>query len=326
MAKLTVIVPVYSAEKYLHKCVDSILGQDYKDIEVLLIDDGSPDNCPAICDDYAKKDKRVRVIHQANKGIALTRNLGVREANTEYVSFIDSDDFILSGMFSTMIGIMEKEQDIDITVCDINTFFHETEDNLDRKHQNIDNNLAPNEIKEKFLLDLYPNYLANKIYRKNVLNEFNIPKDTLFEDLYIMADIVAKARRIYYVSEGFYCYRQHASTFEKQSKVKKKYGMFMAWSEHERICEKYGFDALRYSRIRTQKAAISLKLINYADPYLNDQQIIFLNKYLSKINISSDLTVKFKFELWALQNMPVAICKWFGQLSILGQKLKSRKS
>lgn len=275
MAKLTVIVPVYGAEKYLSKCIDSILEQDFRDIEVLLIDDGSPDKCPLICDEYAKKDKRVRVIHQDNKGIALTRNIGVREAKSEYVSFIDSDDFILPGMFSTMIGAMEERKNLDITICDVNLFYNDDEKKLIRKYQKIDNELPLNEIKEKFLLDNYPNYLANKIYRRNVLVDFNIPEGTLMEDLYSQAEIMAKARGIYYISEGFYCYRQHKSTFEKQSKVKKKFGMFMAWSEHERVCEQYGFNALAYSRMRAQKAAISLKVINYADPYLNEKQIVF---------------------------------------------------
>ena len=322
MAKLTVIVPVYSAEKYLHKCVDSILGQDYKDIEVLLIDDGSPDNCPAICDEYVQKDSRVRVIHQANQGIALTRNIGVREANTEYVSFIDSDDFILPGMFSKMISIMEERKNIDITICDVNLFYDD-ERKLVRKHQNIDNNLPLKKLQEKFLLDEYPNYLANTIYRRNIMSDFNIPEGTLMEDLYSQAELMAKARGIYYVADGFYCYRQHISTFEKQSKVKKKFGMFMAWSEHERVCEKYGFDALRYSKIRAQKAAISLKLINYADPYLNDKQIVFLNKYLSKIKNNKNLSLKFKIELWALNHLPISVCRYFGYLSILGQKLKT---
>ena len=91
---LSVIVPVYKAEKYLHRCVDSILAQSYTDFELLLIDDGSPDNCGAICDEYAAKDSRVRVFHKKNGGVSSARNLGLDNARGEYVTFCDSDDYV----------------------------------------------------------------------------------------------------------------------------------------------------------------------------------------------------------------------------------------
>ena len=94
MPKITVIVPVYKAEQYLEVCIRSILNQTFKDIEIILIDDGSPDKCPAICDEYAKKDQRIKVIHQKNAGVAVARNEGIRNANGEYITFVDSDDYL----------------------------------------------------------------------------------------------------------------------------------------------------------------------------------------------------------------------------------------
>ena len=99
MNKLTIIVPVYKVERYIEKCIDSILSQDYKDMEVLLIDDGSPDKCPLICDRFAKTDCRVRVIHQKNAGLAEARNVGIRESSTEYIGFVDGDDYISYNMY-----------------------------------------------------------------------------------------------------------------------------------------------------------------------------------------------------------------------------------
>ena len=90
---ISVIVPVYNVEKYLNKCVDSILGQTFRDFEVLLVDDGSPDRCPQICDEYARKDSRVRVFHQPNKGVGAARNLGILNIRGGYLTFLDSDDF-----------------------------------------------------------------------------------------------------------------------------------------------------------------------------------------------------------------------------------------
>ena len=94
MPKLSIIVPVYKVEQYINKCIDSILNQTFTDFELILVDDGSPDNCGKICDEYAQKDERVRVIHKENGGVSSARNLGIDEAKGEYVSFIDPDDWI----------------------------------------------------------------------------------------------------------------------------------------------------------------------------------------------------------------------------------------
>ena len=94
MPKVSVIVPVYKVESYLRKCVDSILGQSFSDFEVILVDDGSPDNCGAICDDYATRDQRVKVIHKINGGLSDARNVGLDAAIGQYICFVDSDDWI----------------------------------------------------------------------------------------------------------------------------------------------------------------------------------------------------------------------------------------
>lgn len=105
--KISVIVPVYKAEKYLHRCVDSILSQTFTDFELLLINDGSPDNSGAICDEYAQKDSRVRVFHKENGGVSSARNLGLRKANGEYITFVDSDDHIEQGYLDIKEDITE---------------------------------------------------------------------------------------------------------------------------------------------------------------------------------------------------------------------------
>ena len=89
----SVIIPIYKVEKYLNRCIDSVLNQSYKDLEVILVDDGSPDKCPEICDEYAKKDKRVKVIHKENGGASDARNYGIKAASGEYLMFLDSDDY-----------------------------------------------------------------------------------------------------------------------------------------------------------------------------------------------------------------------------------------
>ena len=107
---ISVIIPVYKVEKYLNRCVDSVINQTYKNIEIILVDDGSPDNCPKICDDYAKKDKRIRVIHKKNGGVSSARNMGIEKANGEWISFVDSDDWIDELFISKMLEIALKEK------------------------------------------------------------------------------------------------------------------------------------------------------------------------------------------------------------------------
>ena len=114
--KISVIVPVYNTEKYLKRCIDSILAQSYSDFELLLIDDGSTDASPAICDEYATNDSRVRVFHKPNGGVSSARNLGLDNARGEWIAFVDSDDWIESEMLYLFISKAEKT-DSDIVFC-----------------------------------------------------------------------------------------------------------------------------------------------------------------------------------------------------------------
>lgn len=114
---LSVIVPIYKAEKYLKRCVDSILNQTYSELEIILVDDGSPDGCPKICDSYKKIDSRIIVIHQKNSGVSAARNAGLDRASGEYITFVDSDDYIEPQMYSSMMQIAQK-YNCDIVMCD----------------------------------------------------------------------------------------------------------------------------------------------------------------------------------------------------------------
>lgn len=117
MPQLSVIVPVYKAEQYLCKCIKSILDQSFCDLELILIDDGSPDGCPAICDDFAREDERVRVIHQKNAGVSAARNAGLDAAHGEYITFVDSDDHIELNMYNDMMGVASRYC-CDVVMCD----------------------------------------------------------------------------------------------------------------------------------------------------------------------------------------------------------------
>ena len=113
---LSIIVPVYNVENYLPKCIESILAQTFRDFELILVDDGSPDCCPAICDEYAAKDSRIAVIHQQNTGVSVARNAGLDRARGKYIGFVDPDDWIAPEMYEEMIAYIEKSN-ADLAVC-----------------------------------------------------------------------------------------------------------------------------------------------------------------------------------------------------------------
>ena len=114
--KISVIVPVYKVEKYLDRCVESIVNQTYKNLEIILVDDGSPDNCPAICDAWANKDERIKVIHKENGGVSSARNRGIDAATGDYIGFVDSDDWIEPDMYE-LLADNAKKYDADISRC-----------------------------------------------------------------------------------------------------------------------------------------------------------------------------------------------------------------
>ena len=117
MCKVSVVVPIYNVEKYIKQCVDSIRNQTLEDIEIILVDDGSPDNCPQICDDYKKLDNRIKVVHKKNGGLSSARNAGMRVATGEYIGFVDSDDYIEVDMYEKMYNTAKK-YDVDFVMCD----------------------------------------------------------------------------------------------------------------------------------------------------------------------------------------------------------------
>ncbi len=108
MPLISIVVPVYKVEQYLDRCVESLINQTEKDIEIILVDDGSPDNCPALCDEWAKKDNRIKVVHKQNGGLGLARNSGIEAASGKYIGFIDSDDYVKTDMYETLKNAMEK--------------------------------------------------------------------------------------------------------------------------------------------------------------------------------------------------------------------------
>lgn len=217
--KITVIVPVYKTEQFLHRCVDSILNQTYTDLEVILVDDGSPDACPVICDLIAKKDSRVQVIHQKNAGVSAARNTGLRAATGDYLTFVDSDDYLEPQMYYSMMKIAD-EYNCDMVMCDC------TKDYSDHSEPYTHNIPGGFYSKEDLLHTYYPHLLMmeNVEYPPTISNwlclfkrevrspdnglELLYPVGVRFsEDLLFGAQLMRNAKSFFYMKgENLYHY------------------------------------------------------------------------------------------------------------------------
>lgn len=208
---ISVIVPVYNSEKYLKRCIDSILNQTYKAIELILVDDGSPDNCGKICDEYAKKDKRVRVIHKTNAGVSAARNLGLEIASGNYATFVDSDDYIEPEMYSNM---MEKvhQYNCDVVMCDC------IKDFTDHSEIYTHDIRAGFYDKEQLINEYYPHLLMMEnveypatisncltLFNRNKLGNLRYVVGVRYsEDLLFGAQLVYNTDSFYYMKEQAY--------------------------------------------------------------------------------------------------------------------------
>lgn len=204
--KISVIIPVYNVEKYIHRCVDSVLNQTYQNIEVILVDDGSQDRSPVICDEYVQKDSRVRVFHKINGGQSSARNLALDNMTGDYVSFIDCDDYIEQSMLGTLLTSLRSKNG-DVAIC-----------------------LEKRDDEKKFEGDIYRNILEDKIgsqvwrylFKADLFGEIRFCMGRYAEDIALL-DKILYGKKIIYVPERFYNYtydNSQSSSNNKQYKYK----------------------------------------------------------------------------------------------------------
>jgi len=205
MPKISVIVPVYRVEPYLHRCVDSILAQTFSDFELILVDDGSPDNCPAICDEYAKKDNRVVVIHQENGGLSAARNAGIdwafANSNSEWITFIDSDDWIHPEMIERLY-LAAIDNKVSVSVCSyVETDGEEPTISTKELHDEL---LSP----EDFFVTHRVNAIiaCGKLYKKECFEEIRYPVGKIHEDEFTTYKILFEIKTISYINAPLYFY------------------------------------------------------------------------------------------------------------------------
>jgi len=211
--KISIIVPVYNMEKYLEKCLDSIINQSYKNLEIIVVNDGSNDNSQKIIDKYLRKDNRIKSFCKENGGLSSARNFGIEKATGKYICFIDSDDYVNLDMIELMVNKIILENS-DVCICDI---IDETEDGT---INSILKGVNFSELTIENVLISLPS-ACNKIFKKDIFN-IEFPKNKYYEDLGTIPIILSNCSTISYVNEPLYHYIQRSGSIMHQKNYNKK--------------------------------------------------------------------------------------------------------
>lgn len=205
MPKISVIVPVYNVEPYIYRCVDSILNQTFTDFELILVDDGSPDNCGKICDEYAEKDPRIHVIHQENGGLSAARNAGIdwamNNSDSKWITFIDSDDWVHPQMLSMLFNIAEKE-DLLLVLCQYQQQQHQTQYIL---YDNVKYSIKLPELAyiENYSISMIA---CSKLYNKSILKKHRFLVGKLHEDAFFTYKVLFECSKVAIIDFPLYFY------------------------------------------------------------------------------------------------------------------------
>lgn len=294
--KVSVIIPVYNVEKYLKRCIESVLAQDYSQYEIILVDDGSTDSSGKMCDEYESIYSQIRVIHQENKGVGGARNTGVENSKGEYILFVDSDDYIESITLSTLVKKAE-DNDADLvvfnmrTVTDEGKIIRKTNLSLPDGVFNIDG------CKELFFATISA---WSKLYKSTIFkcNNIKFPDRYWFEDVWIAFDVFLSAKRVVRCDDILYNYVMRGGSIMNSKNITRSLEIIKAFDnvkknmQSKNVWEKY-HDEIEYVAINNIYIGTSIRILLYdtKSKYMDDirkymddnYQLFYKNKYLSKI-------------------------------------------
>lgn len=286
--KISIIIPVYKVEEFLDDCVQSVIGQTHKNTEIILVDDGSPDNCPAMCDAWAEKDNRIRVIHKSNGGLSDARNAGLDIATGDYISFVDSDDWILPKMYEKMLLVMQLEH-ADICACNIRSCYPDHEEEWGCKEYAVGNS---EQILDMLYSDTkYPVSAWNKLYKRECWKELRFPVGKICEDAFTTYQLVHNAEHIAQIPEAFYCYRIRPQSIMTSAFTIKRMDEEEAWKANYQFVKTH-YPALykKAFRFYLQKVHVLIRTISREQREEYSQQF----RYLKKIMKTNMMFMVFK--------------------------------
>lgn len=289
---VSIVVPVYNVEKYLKRCVDSIINQSYNNIEILLVDDGSTDSSGKICDDYLKKDSRIKVIHKQNGGLSDARNFGIDKSTGDYLSFIDSDDWIEKDMIMNLFNSIINEKS-DISICRRYRVYDNQEKNVE-SFQTFPKSCAFNNIDGLNYLMSFCGYdmsVCDKMFKSSLFYDVRFPFGKTCEDSFTTYKLFAKANKISYIDKPLYNYYYRVNSITRNKDVNetvitaaKEQFMFIKDNYPENIYAASSFVITAYMSVYNE-FIIRNKICTKINEYKNNSRS-FLRNALKNQNIS----------------------------------------
>lgn len=293
---VSIIVPIYNVEEYLNECINSILHQSYKNLELILVDDGSPDNCGKLCDEYAKSYKNIKVIHRINEGLSSARNAGIDAAEGDYFAFVDSDDCIHPDYLQTLVALA-VEYNADLTCCDYVQGENCVWKNLTKTTITVRN--GDEVIDNMFINDTVITVVWNKLYKRDFFTKLKLryPDGKIYEDMVLTPQILSHTKRMIITNKPLYFYRVRKDSITSSTFSLKKLDMiegiefrilFFKSIKKEKLyyleLEGYIRKLLRFYRIMRKEdkkiyyselSSIKLKMYEIAKKHLFDKNFNF---------------------------------------------------
>lgn len=299
-ALISVIVPAYNVEKYIRKCLDSVCGQTYRNLEIIVVDDGSADGTGAVCDEFAAKDGRVRVLHLENVGVGAARNRGLDCATGELIGFVDSDDWAEPDMFEALCNILVAN-DADISIC---SYFRERKGRTkpmldDGKVRRL---TAKQALGELIRDNTFKNYLWNRLYKRALFDEIRFPECTHYEDVAVMYRLFAAARRLACINRPLYhhVYRVGSivrPTFYDAGSV---FQHFLILVERSRFLRSYDIGLWKLTQSVIAHKGVQLIERSFLDTASSDRNPHIVEACLKELSAigSRHVRLHYRLQLW----------------------------
>ena len=306
---ISMIIPVYNTGKYLESCLDSVCRQSCRDLEILLVDDGSTDKSPALCDSYAVKDPRIRVFHQENRGLSMARNKGLQYASGEYICYVDSDDLLHPDYAETMIGAIRKTG-AEAAKCGMETFPDEAEPFLGGKDQPSLITVSGYGFLENMLDNIWSCNCNGMIYHHSVIEGLTFEKDRLCEDVMYNCQAADRISQMVFVESELYGYRENPDSLMRQKLSRKSIDMIYVEDQRIRYLQENHPELALKARIHLEETALrflyktDLSAQENAAAYLRSETI----RYMKKHALSWKEIARTK-------------CGYFTKASLIGAKL-----
>lgn len=228
---ISVVVPIYKVEPYLTKCLDSLVEQTYQNLEIILVEDGSPDGCSAICDAYAVKDPRIKVIHKKNGGVSSARNAGLAAVTGDLIAFVDGDDFVAPDIYERMYAHMTSDPRLDVVYCAA-TRFPMQEQLLHMNYFPTGTVLTGREMARKMILDEITSHMWLGLFKRFCWDGIVFPVGRTYEDLTMTYRAFLSVRYVGFLMEPLYYYRVNDTSITQSANARKSNDVFLAFRDH----------------------------------------------------------------------------------------------